>query len=199
MDAVKTIEHNGKVIEIHTDEDPINPRTDFEHADTMVCLHRRYNLGDKHDYRTEDFSGWGAIEEQILKDNDVVEILPLYMYDHSGITIATTPFSCPWDSGQIGFVFITKEKARECWMVKRIGKKVRAKVHTYLLAAVQEYDQFLTGDIYGYVIKAKDKDGEEGEELDSCWGFYGMEYAIEQAKEAADAYDPDPKQLKMAM
>lgn len=32
------------------DSDPVNPRKDYEPFGRMVCWHRRYNLGDAHDY-----------------------------------------------------------------------------------------------------------------------------------------------------
>ena len=49
-----------------------------------------------------------------LTESDLVELLnalpdcvllPLYLYDHSGITMNTGGFSCPWDSGQVGWIF----------------------------------------------------------------------------------------------
>ena len=39
--------------------------------------------------------------------------LPVYAYVHSGATIATTPFSCPFDSGRSGWVYCTLEAALE--------------------------------------------------------------------------------------
>ncbi len=37
-------------------------------------------------------------------------ILPLYLYDHGGITMSTGPFSCRWDSGQVGWIYAEKKK-----------------------------------------------------------------------------------------
>ena len=33
--------------------------------------------------------------------NSVAIVQPLYLYDHGGITMNTTGFSCSWDSGQV--------------------------------------------------------------------------------------------------
>ena len=41
-----TEEYKGYTINIDYDEDPMNPRTDWDNAAVMVCWHRRYNLGD---------------------------------------------------------------------------------------------------------------------------------------------------------
>lgn len=42
--------------------------------------------------------------------DEKVAMLPLFLYDHSGITMSTGPFHCPWDSGQVGFIYMTYEK-----------------------------------------------------------------------------------------
>ena len=47
---------------------------------------------------------------QWLKDtHDAKTIVPLYCYEHGNITVSTGAFSCPWDSGQTGWVISTKE------------------------------------------------------------------------------------------
>ena len=47
--------------------------------------------------------------------NEHYVILPLYLFDHSGISISTGSFHDPWDSGQVGFIYASKEKAKEGW------------------------------------------------------------------------------------
>jgi hypothetical protein len=79
----------------------------------MICFHRGYDLGDKHNYNADDYNSWGEIEKAIIKEENPAVILPLYMYDHSGISISTSPFGCRWDSGQIGFVLVSKKQALE--------------------------------------------------------------------------------------
>ena len=180
MNPVETVEHNGKTIEIYQDEDPINPREN-DNADIMICFHKRYNLGDKHKYNSDNFNGWSELDKQLIEDYAPVAIKPLYLYDHSGITISTNPFSCCWDSGQIGFVLISRETALYEFSKKKLTKKLKEWAERYIDASVKEYDQYLTGDVYGYVIK-----DENGEETDSCWGFFGMKYAVEEAKSEID-------------
>ena len=38
---------HGIVGKIYFDEDPLNPRKEWDQAATMVCWHRRYDLGDE--------------------------------------------------------------------------------------------------------------------------------------------------------
>lgn len=171
-------------IKIIQDENPNSPRED-DNLGKMVCFHGRYNLGDKHDYDHRDYSGWDEQKEAIIKNEDVCVILPLYLYDHSGITMSTSPFSCRWDSGQVGWVFVSKKKVREEYSVKRITEKVIEKVTKVLKGEVETYDQYLTGDVYGYEIYEVTtcSEGHEHETIiDSCWGYYGTSECLSEAE-----------------
>lgn len=97
-------------IKISTRQQPDSPRS-WDNLGTMICFHRRYDLGDKHSYSSDDYSSWEEMKKAIIKEENPAVILPLYMYEHSGISISTSPFSCPWDSGQIGFVLVSKKKS----------------------------------------------------------------------------------------
>ena len=164
-------------IEIIQDEQPESPR-EWDNLGTMVCFHNNYNLGDEHLYDHNDYQGWEDMKRAIIRNENAGVILPLYLYDHSGITMNTTGFHCPWDSGQVGFIYISKEKMRYEYSKKRISKQLIERVAGYLKSEVKTYDQYLTGDVYGYCIT----DTETDEETDSCWGFYGSDECMEQAE-----------------
>lgn len=178
MEAIETKTIGKYKIEIIPDDSPFDPRGD-DNLGTMVCFHGNYNLGDKHEYRHQDYSGWEEMKRAIIRNENAGVILPLYLYDHSGITMNTTGFHCPWDSGQVGFVFISKEKMREEYSYKRVSQKLIKRVTEYLVNEVATYDQYLTGDVYGFRIT----DTETEEEVDSCWGYYGdSDYCMEEAE-----------------
>ena len=160
---------NNKTLEVTQDEYASSPRED-DNLSKMICFHGRYNLGDKHDYKHQDYSGWVEMEKAIIKNESPAIILPLYLYDHSGITISTSPFSCRWDSGQIGFIFVSKEKLRKEYSVKRITKEIIDRATKVLLAEVETYDLYLRGEVYGYTLL-----NENGEIEDSCFGFIGSD------------------------
>ncbi len=169
MEPIETREYKGYAIEIYQDEYPTDPRS-WDNLGTMVCFHKRYNLGDSHDFRREDAGNdlddlAVCIEET---EDDKILWLPLYLYDHSGITMNTTGFSCPWDSGTVGLIYITYTKLRYEYSWKNLTKQRKDRIYTYLDSEVKEYDLFLTGEVYGYIIKDAD-----GNDLDSCWGFSG--------------------------
>jgi hypothetical protein len=165
--VLKFPELNAKVIIKH-DESPSSPREDFDQLGVMVCFHGKYNLGDKHSYYSDEHNGWEELKKAIMKRENAVAILPLYLYDHSGQTMNTTGFSCSWDSGQVGWIYMTKKEAVESWGKKKYTKQVHEKALACLEAEVKEYDQYLRGEIYGFKVKTLDTK----EEKDSCWGFY---------------------------
>lgn len=175
--AIRTLSMGQQTARIFRDEHPENPREDLAGFGTMACFHRRYTLGDKaHGIKAEDYRGWDEMEQAILRRNPGALILPLYLYDHSGITMRTVPFSCPWDSGQVGFIFATREKVLRTWGAKRMTERIRNLALEALRSEVEEYDAYLTGDVYGYIVEDQD-----GEELDSCWGFIGLQVAEDSA------------------
>ena len=193
---VETIEYKGCRIRLEVDEDPGSPR-EWCNVGTMVCWHRRYNLGDEQpreeplewaagmvlqkrvteaaearkekallklreenpgaedeflalghqrgdaiyssekrptaeslrlalawaegaeaaqeaydDFDSEEMTSeevWTALEKDYV-------ILPLYLYDHSGISMSTGAFSCPWDSGRVGYIYVSLEDAKKEWI-----------------------------------------------------------------------------------
>jgi hypothetical protein len=158
---------------IEQDENPWNPREN-DNLGSMFCQHGRYILGDD-----------DAVHPNTLTKKETAVILPLYLYDHSGITMRTHPFDCQWDSGQVGWIYGTRKKLREEWGVKRLNDQHIAQAMRTLIAEVAEYDQYLTGDVYRYTIE----DG-DGNVVDSCSGFYGFDHVQIEAQEALDyAYD----------
>lgn len=157
-------------IEIVQDNHPENPRN-WDNLGTMACFHSNYNLGDKHKFSKDEI-------REIYKNKNEYISLPLFLYDHSGITMNTKGFSCPWDSGQIGIIFVSKEQVRKEYNWKIVTEKRKKLIQKYLNGEVEIYDQFLTGEVYGFQIT----NTKTGEMTDSCYGFYGeIEYCMDEA------------------
>lgn len=93
--------------------------------------------------------------------------LPLWLYDHSGITISCGdreyPYNDRWDSGLVGWIVYARQKDD--------GEDWRERAFDRMRAEVEEYDQYLQGEVYGFTLY------ENGEEIDSCWGYYGGDLA----------------------
>lgn len=189
-EAINEKKVGNYLIEIFPDNNPESPR-EWSNLGKMICFHNRYDLGDKHDYNHSDYNSWDEMEKAIVKENNVAVILPLYLYDHSGITISTTPFSCSWDSGQIGFTYVSKEDVLKEFGGKIVTKKLKEKAEGILKGEVKTYDQYLVGDVYGYKISkitTCDQGHEHKEEIDSVWGFYGEDYCMEEAEGIVQYY-----------
>ena len=160
----------GLTLIVSADPDPIDPRTEFEQLGRLVCWHRRYALGDKHD--------WPSPEEfEVAMEKRPHIRLPVYLYDHSGITISTVPFSCPWDSGQIGWIFVEWTKLRAAFPKLRRRADLETEGKRMLRAEIVEYDQYLIGDVWCARVETPD-----GDIRDSCSGFFGSGYAIEEGR-----------------
>ena len=167
-DAVKL------TVRIVRDDHPENPRREQTNLGSFVMKHRRYDFGDPDADCPDDpseFVAWAKREGAVW--------LPVFMYDHSGTTINTTGFSCPWDSGQIGVIYATRADMLECYIIKRVTKKHRDMAERDLKGQVAQLDQWLRNDVWGYVIE-----DEDGETVDSLWGLYGIDYAKEEAARA---------------
>jgi len=209
------IASNGiKTAVILNDSEPESPRTAYDNLGNMVCWHRRYNLGDPHNFDTsQEFAerlannylktgdlfrviqeghlenyrlqeidqarindqlvgshfqiqsydglsghkewhntGWrcdknlkfitagGETLEDffasmntwelltLLDKSDKVAILPLYLYDHSGLSISTRSYigrahHAEWDSSRVGYIWLDKDSAMENLCTS--GDKVR--------------------------------------------------------------------------
>ncbi|WP_133621433.1 hypothetical protein [Hydromonas duriensis] len=94
-------------------------------------------------------------------------VLPLYLMDHSGLSMRTSPFGCSWDSGQVGFIFCTKDKARQELGVKRLTARHIERIELMLKNEVELYSNYLNGSVYCY----------HSDELDvSSGGFFGYDH-----------------------
>lgn len=144
----------------------------------MICWHKRYTLGDEHNFDTpRDFQRW-------IKENErrIACILPVYLLDHSGLHISTHDFLDPWDSGQVGYIYCTKNTLRERELSSPEGYE-RAK--ELLQEEVEEYDKWLSGDppYYGFEIT------DENDNTIDCQGIFdgsNFKSMIKEMKERSE-------------
>jgi hypothetical protein len=195
-DPIEEYTRNTCKVSLCYDETPLDPRKEFDNLGVMVCSHRRFNFPNETNLNFDDFGGWDevrlAIESGVdessedgAKSKKIFEgvIIPIYMLKQSNIVIRTHKFSDPWDSGQIGFIFVSPTQ-----IIKEYGSlnpETVAKAQAVLEEEVRQWEAYVTGEIYGYIVKDP-----EGDEVDSCWGFDDLDYCREQAEAAADYYKP---------
>ena len=174
---------NGfKLSVVHDDFNTHNPiEEECGALGTYACLHKRYKLGNTEEFKTPEQLDDFLEQAQVFS-------WPLYMMDHSGLTIALGADKfracdpCGWDWGKLGHVFVTHEKARE-FFPSTPQEGMEEKVYISLKAELEEYNKFLQGDCYGFVIIDTRNDDIK---VDSCWGFLGFENCLEEARHALD-------------
>jgi peroxiredoxin family protein len=180
--AVEKTPDGYNVRYIAVDNEPESPRQ-CDNFGKMICFHGRYNLGDSdHGYRGERFNSWDGLRDEIERNEDPGVILSLYLYDHSGITMKTHPFNDIWDSGQVGFIFVSVEKIREEFSIENndvITDEILESAKKILEGEVALYDCYLTGDVYRLVKEKFDK-GRQQIDNDIVGGYYGIESAREE-------------------
>lgn len=165
--------------DIIREQDPTNPR-EWSNLGTMACFHSRHNLGD------EDHGLTPAQAREAAARRGTIS-LPVYLYDHGELVMSTTPFSCPFDSGQVGVIFATPEQIRYMFQVKRITAKVRERAFKALQQEVETYNQYLQGDVWCCEINIKDHAGEPF--LEQTIGeIYGQEYAEQVMRDEIKAF-----------
>lgn len=214
-DLVARSEVGTRRLSVYYDEGGENPR-EWSNLGTMVCWHRRYDLGDTHGHDTP-YDFWFELLVKLVGDTDDAEewvakaeddwseanwedwvfvqvafqevggyeeyvILPLYLYDHSGVTMNTVGFHCSWDSGPVGWIYCSRDKFRKetGYTEDELFSKDKHRAEDILVGEVETFDTYIRGEVYGYIIEERETCSEcghtEWKHVDSCWGFYGRDW-----------------------
>jgi len=190
------------------------------HVGTMWTRHPRYRLGDadQHDATWGDVDRFAdtilahlagdavtaAIVKHVTRTHGATVVLPLYLFDHSGITVSAgaplpsarerDPFGVDpggWDTSYVGVIFDTNA-SREM-----TGVHV-ADVEAALRGEVAEYAAYLEGDVWAYEVEervtehhvvtragtVREYDVTSWETVDSCAGLIGSACAEAEAMRA---------------
>ena len=130
----------------------------------MHFWHSNYYLGDDKDYSPKSYFSEQYIEEfdKIPKNEGTAKTklererylyVPVYGYDHSGLSMSIHPFADRFDSGQLGFVRVDKHEAIRCGDVKRFTVKAVKKVYEQVEDLLDKYMAFRDDNIYDVYIK----------------------------------------------
>lgn len=157
MDEIQTTNHNGHTIIILPDDDMEDPRN----WSSMKMVTSKNNH-----YIRSDFEFDEKTDLNDIANPDENWQIPAFAYIHGKVALSTGKFSCPWDSGQIGFVIAPKS-------VYPDEQKAVEGAKTFLSSLAA----YINGEGVGYVIE------KDGEEIDSCFGFYSVDDAISSAKQ----------------
>jgi hypothetical protein len=166
-------------VEICLDNDPVNPRTEYDHITKLFLNGSLRWIGDEYEGRTPK-----SVHKDALAAGDWTH--SVYAHVHSLTTLSLHPFNDPFDSGCAGIITIPKDRLErvmeyhnnaDCMDVAmRIARDEIASTNDYLHGNVYGFKAYLWGDMQ-----------------DSCWGFIGDFDEIAQVM--ADHVAPEYKEL----
>ena len=129
----------------------------------------------------------------LVEESGNVAILPISMYDHSGITLwlgsTQGHVDARWDCSSVGFAYIEKSKAEEempqhTQLPDIDNTDWKEWAYEMMEGEMHTYDQYVRGNVYGWVVENGEDDFE-----DSCWGYIGDDEISRMIEEAKDAID----------
>lgn len=127
----------------------------------------------------------------LLEKHANIIALPLYLYDHSGITMNCCGFSDRWDSGQVGWIYTDKNTVLGTGA--DIERNWKETAYEWMEGEVKEYDMYLQNEVYGIITEEYDGEGNPEDDNswtdeESCWGFYSSKWGDDLIKEIANEY-----------
>lgn len=134
---------------------------------SFISNHRDYaNQGELKDLTIED-----VMEGNVPEGYQAV---PVKAYIHGQVALTVNPnegypFTCPWDTGMLGFVLFKDGEFGE----DNVGLK----------GFVRHWQACLNGDIYFFMIE-----DQTGEVVESCGGFDDFDYMKDEAQQLVDTY-----------
>ena len=165
----ETIQHKGYEIETFYDEDAQSPN-EWGNEDAFLVYDHRDFFVERKGFNPDD------IFENLQSGKKLYKgyfVFPVFAYIHSGVALSLGkneyPFNDRWDVSFKGFALIKKEK----------GQGTNKKAYEIAKGIVEEWNTYLSGQVYGY-----------SSEFGGVWGFYGEEGykdMIAQAKEEIDS------------
>ncbi len=147
----------------------INPR-DGNNLGAIAFKHPKYDLGEE---RISDPIDWledrlklqrrGLYTRKRMRYLEKFFLreyvgLRVYLYDHSGITISTSPFKLLSSSGQVGYIYTDKKQIKETLRTKRVTQKVRKRVKEFLQHEIEAFDNYIRVNPHEFIIENEQKE-----------------------------------------
>lgn len=157
---------------IEIDTDPLNPRNEFDNLSTFYAVkNSHYITGGKNDI---EFSYREDLEEEIKELRKAGAVVVEFYNPHVGDCYAVVDLYTLAKEYKGYTQRKAKYHARSC---------AKGEIETWLA--------YVEGEVYGYIVE-----NEDGEHVDSCWGFYGEEYARQEAESSVQWHEKQEKQAE---
>lgn len=196
-EPVETIhheEHEGWKVEVFQDWDAESPAS-WDQLGKFVRLSplRRWDIGDRDADGSEEEAiergGFALLKRWLRLSSD--EFAVTFRLDEGGGGQARLYESDYDGSNPSGFLVTDHVRVTE--LCGADPKYHTAEwIENALKGEIEVWGQYVEGDVWGYVVEDPD-----GNHRDSCWGFYGFDYACTEAKEMLEsAIEYEAEELK---
>ena len=156
-------------LRIEQDQDAQSPAEWQDNGLFLVAGHRDFWVAVPG--MEKDWRGYDSMRELIPDKEAEYHVFMVEAYIHGGIRLAlANQGNFPdrrWDVSLCGAIFAAKSE----WPLQESALKAAGSL-------IEEWNQYLSGDVWGCIVE-----DDNGNHVDSCWGFYGREYAEEQGAE----------------
>ena len=177
-DLVDTFDlDDGRTAYLLYDHDCESPRGNAGDVSTIVQLSNRYLDADDPGDVAPALERWVGTSWGYRRHNDADVLVERYARMFCDVVAFTR-----WDGqggqsdGSWGYAWLTADAAREAGLP--FGEHT---VEDALDSEVSEYAAWAAGECYGVIVTDAD-----GEEVESCWGFIGYDYAVKVAEAGLD-------------
>ena len=165
---VKKVKTGYEVRYLVQDDDPESPNEFCDNELFLVHYHRDFCIRQGNIITEEETREW--YQGKKISQAKNYHIFPVTAYIHSGVALSLSsdkyPFNDRWDVSHVGLVLVSKKE----WKDKRKARKAAKSL-------IEEWNMYLSGDVYGLVCEKFDKE-RNSIDHDSVWGFYGKEEAL---------------------
>jgi len=197
MDVVESFPCNGYTIKVVIDSDPQSPR-EWSNLGTMQSLERFYGPDEYHDHLygfwdlarrlAEDVVTFKTYDDipnkHILRAVNKHFIIFPYWRRQDGSIFTDGQGLTGWDAECDGVIFVKRKD------LSRPGNSANYHVTEdqaveSLKAEIENYSLYASGEVYGYQIC-----NAQGDCVDSCYGFFGLHYMVDEASAIALSLPP---------
>jgi hypothetical protein len=173
MEAIEELKYKGLDIKIYPDDSDQSPDEWGDEGLFLVAYHRDFwVVRDKIATKDEVAEALKNVKDPLRKK---YHLFGLEAYIHSGVALALVgEGNFPdrrWDVSYLGAVFVSKEE----WKRKDKARKAAE-------GLIETWNTYLSGGVVGFKVEKNE------EHIDSCWGYYDINDAINEAKSSVDSY-----------
>ena len=190
FEIARAVDHRIGYVEVCVEECAYeNPIRDWDHIAEVMLAPKYRGLAtlddDPRDYSIREIS------ERYARDGGLA--LPVFVYNHSGVSFSTSndyPYNDPWDAGFVGIAYVSPDKARAEWGETLTPQELRKKCRDSIKNLVSLMNAVAAGECYHVTWYDT-----ECNAVSNCGGFWKTDdYPYDEMFQDMAAYAPEEYQ-----